>query len=83
MVGEQLSILVIDEDPRSRNYLSALLTRQNHAVHVVASGKEGYITALRDRPDVIVIDPGLSDIPALEIIYRYHANGRVVGGRVQ
>jgi pilus assembly protein CpaE len=76
MDGVQLSILVIDEDPRSRNYLSALLTRQNHAVQAVSSGKEGYITALRDRPDVIILDPGISDMPATELIKKLRADKR-------
>jgi pilus assembly protein CpaE len=76
MDSVQLSILVIDEDPRSRNYLNALLTRQNHAVHVVSSGKEGYIVALRDRPDVIILDPGISDMPATDLIKKLRADKR-------
>lgn len=76
MDGMQLSLLIIDEDPRSRNYLSALLTRQNYAVQVVPSGKEGYIIALRDRPDAIIFDPGLSDMPAVELIQRLRADKR-------
>ncbi len=76
MDGVQLSVLVIDEDLRSRNYLSALLTRQNHVVHAVASGKEGYIAALRDRPEVIIFDPGLTDIPAIELIKKLRADKR-------
>ena len=76
MDGVQLSILVIDEDPRSRNYLSALLTKQDYAVHAVSSGKEGYITALRDRPGVIILDPGISDIPAAELIKKLRADKR-------
>jgi pilus assembly protein CpaE len=76
MDGMQLSLLVIDEDPRSRNYLSALLTRQNYAVQAVSSGKEGYIVALRDRPDVIIFDPGISDMPAIELLKRLRADKR-------
>jgi MinD-like ATPase involved in chromosome partitioning or flagellar assembly/CheY-like chemotaxis protein len=76
MDGMQLSLLIIDEDPRSRNYLSALLTRQNYAVQAVSSGKEGYIVALRDRPDAIIFDPGLSDMPAVELIARLRADKR-------
>jgi MinD-like ATPase involved in chromosome partitioning or flagellar assembly/ActR/RegA family two-component response regulator len=76
MDGVQLSLLVIDEDPRSRNYLSALLTRQNYEVKTVSSGKEGYISALRDRPDVIIFDPGISDIPAIELIKKLRTDKR-------
>lgn len=76
MDGVQLSVLVIDEDPRSRNYLDALLTRQNYAVQVVSLGKEGYIVALRDRPDIIIFDPGISDIPAVELLQKLRADKR-------
>lgn len=76
MNGETLSVLLIDEDPRSRNYLSALLVRQGYAVNAVASGKEGYITVLRDRPDVILLDPGLSDFPAAELVKKLRGDKR-------
>lgn len=76
MAGEPLSILLIDEDPRSRNYLSALLVRQGYQVHAVASGKEGYITALRDRPGVIIFDPALSDFPASELVKKLRLDKR-------
>lgn len=76
MVGEPLSILLIDEDLRSRNYLSALLVRQGYLVHAVASGKEGFITVLRDRPDVIILDPSLSDFAASELIKKLRSDKR-------
>ena len=67
MSDSQLSILLIDEDARTRNYLGALLSKQNYLVQTLSSGKEGFITALRDRPDVIILDAGLSDMPAAEL----------------
>jgi MinD-like ATPase involved in chromosome partitioning or flagellar assembly/CheY-like chemotaxis protein len=81
MAGEPLSILLIDEDPRSRNYLSALLVRQGYLVHAVASGKEGYITALRDRPEVVILDPGLSDFPAIELVKKLRSDKRTAAMR--
>jgi MinD-like ATPase involved in chromosome partitioning or flagellar assembly/CheY-like chemotaxis protein len=81
MSGEPLSILLIDEDPRSRKYLSALFVRQNYVVHVAESGKEGFITALRDRPDVIILDPGLSDLPASELVKKLRADKRTTNMR--
>ena len=56
MENNQLSVLVIDKDARSLNFLSALLAKQGHNVQAVAGGKEGYISALRDHPDIVVFD---------------------------
>ncbi len=72
----QLSILLIDEDARTRNFFGALLARQNYLVQVVSSGKEGFITALRDRPDVIILDAGLSDMPAVELVKKLRSDKR-------
>ena len=76
MSDSQLSILLIDEDARTRNYLGALLTKQNYLVQALSSGKEGFITALRDRPDVIILDAGLSDMPAAELVRKLRSDKR-------
>ena len=72
----QLSILLIDGDARTRNFFGALLSRQNHLVQAVSSGKEGFITALRDRPDVIILDAGLSDMPAADLVRKLRSDKR-------
>lgn len=76
MENEQLSILLIDKDPRSRNFLSALLLREGHVVQVASVGKEGYISALRDHPDVVVFDPAMSDMPAVEFVRKLRSDRR-------
>jgi len=72
----QLSVVLIDEDLPSRNYLGALLARQGYSVKVAASGKEGYISVLRDRPEILILDTGLTDIPALELIKKLRGDKR-------
>jgi pilus assembly protein CpaE len=74
--NDQLSVLVIDQDPRSLNFLSTLLVQQGHIVQATAQGKEGYISALRDHPDVIVFDPAVSDMPAVEFLRKLRADRR-------
>lgn len=76
MENEQLSILVIDKDPRSRNFLSALLLREGHVVQVASVGKEGYISALRDHPDVVVFDAAMSDMAAVEFVRKLRSDRR-------
>lgn len=76
MENEKLSVLVIDEDAPSRNFLSALLGKEGHIVRVASLGKEGYVTALRDHPDVVIFDPAMSDMPVVEFIRKLRADRR-------
>ena len=56
------TILVIDRDLASRNYIAAALQKEGHRVLQAGSGKEGLIYAWRDRPDLIIADPDLGDL---------------------
>ncbi len=76
MENDQLSVLVIDADPRSLNFLSALLVKQGHNVQVASQGKEGYISALRDHPDIVIFDPTMRDMPAVEFLRKLRADRR-------
>ncbi len=51
------NILIIDGDLASRNYLARALHTEGHHILQAASGKEGLISAWRDRPDLIIVDP--------------------------
>lgn len=73
------TILVIDPDPRSCRFLGNLFTQKGYAVQTTTSAKEGYISALRDRPDVIIFDPALSDMTALELTRRLRGDKRASG----
>ena len=76
MENDQLSILIIDKDLRSRSFLSASLVREGYAVQVASVGKEGYISALRDHPDVVIFDAGMNDIPPTQLIRKLRADRR-------
>jgi len=58
----QKKILVIDADVASRNFIVRHLLDQKHEVIQAGSGKEGLIYVWRDRPDLVVIDPTITDI---------------------
>jgi pilus assembly protein CpaE len=69
-------ILIIDGDAASRNYLKVMLGDDRFVVDLAASGKEGLITAWKNRPDIIVVDPDLPDMPGLELISRLRQDRR-------
>jgi MinD-like ATPase involved in chromosome partitioning or flagellar assembly/ActR/RegA family two-component response regulator len=55
-------ILIIDADVASRKFIARNLLDQKYEVIQADSGKEGLIYAWRDRPDLAVIDPTITDI---------------------
>jgi Flp pilus assembly CpaE family ATPase len=70
------TILLLDENPASRNFLAATLREKQFKVLDAPSGKEALIIAWRDAPDLILFDPVLSDIRDDEFIAKLRANPR-------
>jgi pilus assembly protein CpaE len=71
-----VSVLVIDGDSVSRNYLAAMLGKSGYSVLSAALGREGLISAWRDKPGVIILDPDLPDLPGLELVNRLRQDRR-------
>ncbi len=60
-------ILIVDTDAASRNFIARNLMDQKYEVIQADSGREGLISAWRDRPDLAIIDPMTEDIKGEEI----------------
>jgi two-component system, sensor histidine kinase len=52
-------VLIVEDNPLSRDALRFLLERQGHRVDVAATGPEGVQVGVSRPPDVAVIDLGL------------------------
>lgn len=62
-------ILVADDDPDVRSYLSALLRLEGHDVTTVADGTEALRAASEQRPAVVILDvmmPGSDGVNVLK-----------------
>jgi pilus assembly protein CpaE len=70
------TILVIDGDIASRNFLAQALHKEGHHILQASSGKEGLISAWRDRPDLIIVDPVISDLTAEQLAARLRSDAR-------
>jgi pilus assembly protein CpaE len=70
------TILVVDGDLASRNYIATALQQEGHRVLQAASGKEGLIAAWRDRPDLIIVDPALADLSGEDLAGRLRTDVR-------
>ncbi len=71
-----VTVLIIDGDAASRNYLSAMLLKEGYQVLTASLGREGLISAWKDQPGIIIIDPVLPDIPGLEVVTRLRQDRR-------
>lgn len=70
------SILIVDADNVSLNYLTRIVKEQRYSVEGVGLGKEGLISAWRDRPDLIIFDPALQDISPEEFLLKLRRDAR-------
>ena len=88
------TVLVVDDDPTVREVVSRYLTRDGHQVIERSNGVDGLEAALRERPDLVVLDlmmPGLdglavcrelrrtSSVPVIMLTALGEESDRVVG----
>jgi pilus assembly protein CpaE len=71
-----ISVLVVDGDSASRNYLAAMLSKSGYSVLLASLGREGLISAWRDQPNIIILDPVLPDLTGLEMVTRLRQDRR-------
>ncbi|MCS6786806.1 MAG: response regulator [Thiobacillaceae bacterium] len=67
------TVLVVDDSPTERHYLSDILRQQGYAVLSAASGEEAIAVAKTQRPDLILMDvvmPGLNGFQATRMLSR-------------
>ncbi len=73
---EGKTILIIDTDTTSRNFLANTLQQHQYNVLQASFGKEGLVYAWRDRPDLILVDPVLPDLKDKELIQKLRQDRR-------
>lgn len=69
-------ILVIDGDSASRNYLTTMLQKNGYEVMVASLGREGLISAWKDTPALVVLDPFLPDMSGRDLVERLRQDRR-------
>ena len=65
----QPKILVIEDDPQIRKFLTITLTSHDYAVIPAETGNEGIRLATSVKPDAMLLDLGLPDIDGTEVIH--------------
>ncbi|MEK6543450.1 MAG: response regulator [Elusimicrobiota bacterium] len=61
-------ILVIDDDENIRKLLTAILQSSDHEVILADGPAEGLVAALRERPDLILLDIFMEPVNGLQVL---------------
>lgn len=56
LVSDRRKVLIIDDEPDIREFISYNLVRKGYTVHTAENGKAGYDLALENKPDLIILD---------------------------
>ena len=67
MAGPLPTMLVIDDEPQIRRVVRHALEAEHGRVLEAASGREGLDLAAAERPELIVLDLGLPDMPGADV----------------
>jgi len=72
--GGATRVLVVDDAPANLGILEKLLRGEGYAVDVAATGEEALALALRDQPDLILLDALMTGMDGFEICRRLKAD---------
>ena len=74
MTSPPVRILVVDDEPPIRKLLRMGLRAQGYKVIEAPNGKTA-LERVGDKPDLIILDLGLPDVPGLDLLRQWRAEG--------
>ncbi|MBX3003457.1 MAG: response regulator [Anaerolineales bacterium] len=66
----KLRVLVVDDELAVRRFLRASLSAGGFDILEAATGEQALLSAVQDRPDIILLDLGLPDVDGIEVTRR-------------
>lgn len=63
-------LLVVDDEPQIRRLLRMACESADYRVDEAAGGTEGLALAASNRPDAVILDLGLPDLPGIDVLRR-------------
>ncbi|MDO8932657.1 MAG: response regulator [Rhodocyclaceae bacterium] len=66
--NRSLKVLVIDDDPKAVELLSAYLVEPGYTVLRAYGGKEGIASTQRERPDLVILDLMMPEVNGFDVV---------------
>jgi YesN/AraC family two-component response regulator len=63
-----MKILVVDDNQGLAHLLKIMLESQNREVRIARDGRDGYLTYLLFRPDIVITDIQMPEINGMELM---------------
>jgi DNA-binding response OmpR family regulator len=70
-------VLVVDDEPKIAEVIASYLEKAGYATHSAANGADALRLFEAERPDLVILDLMLPDIPGEEVCRRLRARSRV------
>lgn len=71
-MAEQNKILVVDDEPDVRDLLKEILEEEGYAVLTAKDGVEGFDTAMKKFPDLILLDMNMPRMSGMEVYQKLY-----------
>jgi two-component system, OmpR family, KDP operon response regulator KdpE len=68
MSGQEVTVLLIEDEPEIRRFLRTTLPAHGFRLYEATTGKDGLTEAQARNPDLILLDLGLPDLEGSEVI---------------
>lgn len=69
-MNHKVSVLLIEDEPSIRNFISTTLSANDYKTIKCATGKEGLSLISSHCPDIVLLDLGLPDMDGLDILQK-------------
>ena len=70
-----MRVLVVEDDPQSRDYIATAMNEDGHAVQTVGDGQVGLAAAVNGEFDVLIIDRMLPSLDGLTLVRTLRREG--------
>jgi CheY-like chemotaxis protein len=73
---KRANILVADDDPVTRQYLSGVLRPDGHTVQLASDAAQALMLAMRSPPDAVILDIGMPGGSGFHVLQRLKASSK-------